>query len=376
MDLLFERFLSEERNEVPDIDIDFAHQDREQVIQYVYERYGRHHAAMTAEVITYRARSAIRDVGKALGLASGKSRSWREIRRARSARRRDVDCRSRDANIDEHLLPAHRRLSAPHGDPLGRHGDHARSAGERRAGRVGDDARPHDRAVGQGRSARSRADQDRPAGPGDALALARRVRALRALSIPSAPPLSLAIDPGRRQADLRDAAARRFDRRLPSRIARAAIDAAAPETDMLLRHRHAGRDHSARADPGRHDPSVPAPAQRDGAGDLSASQAQTDPRTHARRAALPRARDAHGDGSRRFLAGGEADELRRAMGHKRSRDRMAEIYPRLVNGMVANGIERRGGRAALPHARRLRRLRLSRNRTRPALRCSPTRRRT
>ena len=69
MKLLFERFLSEERNEVPDIDIDFAHQDREKVIQYVYDRYGREHAAMAAEVITYRTRSAIRDVGKALGLS-------------------------------------------------------------------------------------------------------------------------------------------------------------------------------------------------------------------------------------------------------------------------------------------------------------------
>jgi error-prone DNA polymerase len=69
MNLLFERFLSEERNEVPDIDIDFAHQDREKVIQYVYERYDREHAAMAAEVITYRTRSAIRDVGKAIGLS-------------------------------------------------------------------------------------------------------------------------------------------------------------------------------------------------------------------------------------------------------------------------------------------------------------------
>ena len=69
MELLFERFLSEERNEVPDIDIDFAHQDREKVIQYVYDRYDREHAAMTSEVITYRTRSAIRDVGKALGLS-------------------------------------------------------------------------------------------------------------------------------------------------------------------------------------------------------------------------------------------------------------------------------------------------------------------
>jgi error-prone DNA polymerase len=68
MNLLFERFMSEERREIPDIDIDFAHQDRERVIQYVYERYGRTNAAMVAEVITYRTRSTIRDVGKALGL--------------------------------------------------------------------------------------------------------------------------------------------------------------------------------------------------------------------------------------------------------------------------------------------------------------------
>jgi error-prone DNA polymerase len=70
-DMLFERFLSEERGEIPDIDVDFAHQDREKVIQYVYDRYGREHAAMVAEVITYRTRSTIRDVGKALGLTLG-----------------------------------------------------------------------------------------------------------------------------------------------------------------------------------------------------------------------------------------------------------------------------------------------------------------
>ncbi len=68
MNLLFERFMSEGRQEIPDIDVDFAHQDREKVIQYVYERYGRTHAAMAAEVVTYHTRSAIRDVGKAIGL--------------------------------------------------------------------------------------------------------------------------------------------------------------------------------------------------------------------------------------------------------------------------------------------------------------------
>jgi len=68
MDLLFERFLSVERAEPPDIDLDIEHDRREEVIQHVYEKYGRRHAAMVANVIRYRIRSAVRDVGKALGL--------------------------------------------------------------------------------------------------------------------------------------------------------------------------------------------------------------------------------------------------------------------------------------------------------------------
>jgi error-prone DNA polymerase len=67
-DVLFERFISEERLEPPDIDVDFEHNRREEVMQYVFERYGRHRAAIVATVIHYRPRSAIRDVGKALGL--------------------------------------------------------------------------------------------------------------------------------------------------------------------------------------------------------------------------------------------------------------------------------------------------------------------
>ncbi len=67
MSVLFERFISRERNEPPDIDVDFEHQRREEVIQYLYGKYGRDRAALTATVITYRTRSAVRDVGKALG---------------------------------------------------------------------------------------------------------------------------------------------------------------------------------------------------------------------------------------------------------------------------------------------------------------------
>ena len=66
--LLFERFISRERNEPPDIDIDFEHERREEVIQYIYKKYTRERAALAATVITYKPRSAVRDVGKALGL--------------------------------------------------------------------------------------------------------------------------------------------------------------------------------------------------------------------------------------------------------------------------------------------------------------------
>jgi error-prone DNA polymerase len=69
MELLFERFLSEDRQEAPDIDVDFAHRDREEVIQYVYRRYGRDHAAMVCEAITYRGRAAVRDAARVLGFS-------------------------------------------------------------------------------------------------------------------------------------------------------------------------------------------------------------------------------------------------------------------------------------------------------------------
>jgi error-prone DNA polymerase len=69
MQLLFERFISRERNEPPDIDVDFEHERREEVVQYVYKKYGRERAALAATVICYRTKSAVRDVGRALGVS-------------------------------------------------------------------------------------------------------------------------------------------------------------------------------------------------------------------------------------------------------------------------------------------------------------------
>jgi len=68
-DLLFERFISPERKEPPDIDVDFEHERREEVIQYIYQKYGREHSALAASVVTYRARSAVREIGKVFGLS-------------------------------------------------------------------------------------------------------------------------------------------------------------------------------------------------------------------------------------------------------------------------------------------------------------------
>jgi error-prone DNA polymerase len=94
--LLFERFISRERKEPPDIDVDFEHQRREQVMQYVYDKYGRDRAALAATLITYRRRSAVRDVGKALGMELAqvdrlaKSLAWWDSREGLVARIREA----------------------------------------------------------------------------------------------------------------------------------------------------------------------------------------------------------------------------------------------------------------------------------------------
>lgn len=94
--LLFERFISAERDEPPDIDVDFEHERREEVIQYIYRKYGRDHAALAATVICYRPRSAVRDVGRALGLDESLIRqlsasiAWWDSREALLQRLREV----------------------------------------------------------------------------------------------------------------------------------------------------------------------------------------------------------------------------------------------------------------------------------------------
>ncbi len=108
-DLLFERFISKERNEPPDIDVDFEHERREEVIQYIYTKYTRERAALAATVITYRPRSAIRDVGKALGLDNllidrlAKDMSWWEKSDQLPTRLQSHSV-SLDGQVTQHLL--------------------------------------------------------------------------------------------------------------------------------------------------------------------------------------------------------------------------------------------------------------------------------
>ena len=120
-DLLFERFVSEERREPPDIDVDFEHERREEVIQWIYDTYGRDRAALCATVIRYRARGAVREVGKALGLPEDitgalASQVWgwsTRRRRGRTRGRAEPQPRRPPPAPDARSRPATDRHAAP-----------------------------------------------------------------------------------------------------------------------------------------------------------------------------------------------------------------------------------------------------------------------
>ncbi len=116
---LFERFISRERQEPPDIDVDFEHQRREEVIQYIYRKYGRQRAALAATVITYRTRSALRETGKALGFDSdtlerlASSHSWWDGRRLNLERIRELGFDPEQPQIRQLLALTSRLIGFP-----------------------------------------------------------------------------------------------------------------------------------------------------------------------------------------------------------------------------------------------------------------------
>jgi error-prone DNA polymerase len=142
--LLFERFLSEERREPPDIDVDFEHERREEVIQEIYLRYGRDRAAMVSEVISYRGKSALREVGKVFGLSleqvdrmSTLVEWWDKLGDVDGERLQSVGFEPNDSRV--RLALEMSRVRAFRGSAL-----------SRRTGRAGDEARSHGDSLGQG----------------------------------------------------------------------------------------------------------------------------------------------------------------------------------------------------------------------------------
>ena len=356
MKLLFERFLSEERNEVPDIDIDFAHQDREKVIQYVYNRYGREHAAMAAEVITYRTRSAIRDVGKALGLTLAQV----------DAISKEYDARESLAaatGVEEPPAVAEGMTAAPAtiGGTLGatllamcrRVDGFPRHMGIHSGGMVVtrdplvqvapvEWATMADRTIVQW-------DKDDLADLGlikidllglgmlsllrDAFALFRRRYAA------TKPPLSLGTIPPDDPATY--AMLQKADSigvfQVESRAQQSMLPRMRPACfyDLVM------QVAIIRPGPIQGDMVHPFLRRRNGLEPVTYPHPKLKP-VLERTLGVPLFQE---QGMRLAIeaAGfspGQADQLRRAMGHKRSRQRMAEIYPKLIDGMIANGIDR------------------------------------
>ncbi len=119
IETLFERFISRQRNEPPDIDVDFEHQRREEVIQYIYAKYGRERAALAATVITYRPKSALRDVGKALGLSPdqldrlSKTIHWWDGQKISEERLREAGFAADNPTIQHLMQLAHQLMGFP-----------------------------------------------------------------------------------------------------------------------------------------------------------------------------------------------------------------------------------------------------------------------
>jgi error-prone DNA polymerase len=402
-DLLFERFLSEERNEIPDIDIDFAHQDREQVLQYVYNRYGRHHAAMVAEVITYRTRSAIRDVGKALGLSLGQvdqivreydaSESLAEtvgvaepalsVVEGVAARKLPASVeRRRDFDSGSNIVPSRGTPVAPGFGAVGpsttlRAGSARRSRGTI-GGEIGSlllamcrriNGFPRHMGIHSGGMIVTR-DPLMNVAPIEWASMRDRTIVqwdkddLNDLGLIKIDLLGLGM-----LSLLRDAFAlhtRCYPERPTLSLESIPIDDK-PTYEMLCRADSIGvfqvESRAQQSMLPRLKPVCfydivmqvaiirPGPIQGDMIHPFLRRRSGQEPVTYPHPSLKPILERTLGvplfqeQGMRMAMetagfSGGEADELRRAMGHKRSRDRMAQIYPRLVNGMVSNGIER------------------------------------
>ena len=351
MDLLFERFLSEARGEWPDIDLDLpSGERREAVIQYVYRRYGRHGAGMTANVITYRGRSAAREVGKALGLP-GELQDRLAHLVSTWGYQDPADVLTRhlaEAGCDP-APPAHpqvrravdatARPAAPPGPALGRHGDRRRPARRRRAAGAGHDAGPGGDPVGQGRLRRARHREGRPARAADDVGAPGLDRpgprdGRRGRPRPPAPGRSRGV----RGAAARPTPSASSRSRAAPRWPRCRGSIPRSSTTSWCRWPSSGRARSWATW------CIPTSAAGAAARPVTYAHPSLEP-ILARTLGVPLFQEqllrmamvAAG------FSGTEAEELRRAFGFKRSERRMVEIEAKLRAGMARQGID---GRAA------------------------------
>ena len=304
--LLFERFLSPERDGPPDIDIDIESDRREEVIQYLYTKHGRHHTAQVANVITYRAKSAIRDMAKALGAAPGQQDAWSKRVDGWGTVRTTMAEQQHHGTASGDIPPAVLDLATQVEDAPRHLGIHS-------GGMVICDrpvievcpvewGRMEDRSVLQW-------DKDDCAAAGlvkfDLLGLGmlsalhyavdlvreHRGYEIDLATIPQEDEVYAMLCP------------RRHRRRVPDRVAGADGDAAAAQAAAVLRPRRRGGADPARADPRRVGAPVHPPSQRPGADHVPPPVAREQPRQDARRAAVPGAADADGDRCCRVHAG-------------------------------------------------------------------------
>ena len=364
--LLFERFLSPERDGPPDIDLDIESVRREEAIQYVYAKHGRERAAQVANVITYRAKSSVRDMAKALGYSTGQQDAWSKQVDAWGPVRCDGEAARRDASPSPVLDLA---LQVEH---FPRHlGVH--SGGMVICDRPVVEVCPVEWARFTGRNGSGTEpirtvlqwDKDDCAAVGlvkfDLLGLGMLTAVHAAVDLvrdAHGDEIDLATIP-QDDAVYEMLCAGRLGRRVPGRVPRPDGDAAPAEAPLLLRPRRRDRPDPARPDPGRVGAPLHPPAQRRGARHLPPPPHRGGAGEDPRRAAVPGAADAarhrrrrvHGRGVRPAPPGHGLQAVRRADGAP---------APALRRGRRRPGGRRRDDRGALGEARRLRQLRLPR----------------
>ena len=353
VDLLFERFISKERLEPPDIDVDFEHSRREEVMQYVYRRYGRHRAAIIATVIHYRPRSAIRDVGKALGLTEDVTAALADTVWGSWGKGLD-DMQVRQAGLD------------PHNPMVG--------LAVELAGELIEFPRHLSQHVGGYVLTQDRLDSYVPIGNAamdDRTFIEWDKDDVDALNMMKVDVLALGMltcirkcfdliadhkgerwrtgdDPAGCARGLRHAVPGRVARRVPGRKPRADEHAAAAEAARILRPRHRGRDRAARPDPGRHGASLSA-----GGGTASrrriirrrrpstAITGRTATRSCTRPSACrcSRSRRCGSRSRRRNLRSEEANGLRRAMATFRNVGTIGNFEEKMIGNMIRRGYD-------------------------------------